>query len=165
MTIAMLRTTPSDAFEIVILHPQLLDAFESHLLRLDNEGVRLRFGGKVNPAFLRDYAHRVDFRNTLLIGVFVEGHLRGAGELRSFEVTWSSRAEAAFTVEGQFRGRGIGTMLMQALLARATAQGVSELYLAINPMNRPMRRIAERVGGTFESDGEELHARVPVPQL
>ena len=84
-------------FQIRLLGADDLAHFEAHMLRLSDACRRLRFGTHVSDAFLRGYAQRVDLRNTAVLGVFVDGEMRGAAELRSFAVTWGHDAEGAFT--------------------------------------------------------------------
>src|SRR2546423_14584264 len=71
-----------------------LHHFQSHLLRLDHECRRSRFGNVVSDASMRDYAGRVNCVNTLVLGCFIDGQMRGAAELRSLQATWCSMAEA-----------------------------------------------------------------------
>jgi GNAT superfamily N-acetyltransferase len=55
--------------------------------------------------------------------------------------------EIAIAVVGEARGRGLGTVLLEALIARARAEGLPGLSLSVNEDN-PSRRIYERAGFT-----------------
>ncbi|HXW21676.1 MAG TPA: GNAT family N-acetyltransferase, partial [Rhodomicrobium sp.] len=58
------------------------DKFRDHLLRLDRESRRLRFGMAVSEAFIIDYASRLDEMKCLVYGFFVDGEIRAAAEMR-----------------------------------------------------------------------------------
>ena len=69
-----------------------MPAFRDHLLRLDPQSRRDRFSGGVSDDFLIDYAAHCFGAGDLVFGAFVDGALRGAGELRSADSIWSERA-------------------------------------------------------------------------
>ena len=52
-----------------------------HLLRLDPHSRRNRFGSAVSDAFIIHYADRLFRSGATIIGGFLDGDLRGAGEL------------------------------------------------------------------------------------
>src|SRR5437667_10273893 len=58
------------------------DAFRKHLLRLDGESRRNRFGSAVSDSYIRRHAGRAFTLGTIIHGFFVDGGLRGASELR-----------------------------------------------------------------------------------
>lgn len=123
------------------------DAFCEHLLRLDQPSLQARFGNFVAPAFLAGYASRVDAANTLLIGCYPDGELRGVAELRSFEPRWADECEAAFSVEPAWQGRGIGTALMARSASEAHRLGVERIHVICDELNQRMKRMVSRVGG------------------
>lgn len=151
-------------FQIRPLGADDLVHFEAHLMRLDEACRRLRFGTQVSDAFLRDYVRRVDLRNTLVLGVFVDGEMRGAAELRSFAATWCRDAEGAFSVEKPFRACGMGKAMMSTLVDCGRKLGVGEIYLALHPANHAMRKIAAAFAASMQCDGCELLARVKLGQ-
>lgn len=157
-----LHAAPQQAqkFQIRRLGADDLAQFEAHLLRLSDACRRLRFGTHVSDAFLRSYAQRVDLRNTAVLGVFVDGEMRGAAELRSFAITWCQNAEGAFSVEKSFRACGIGKAMMAGLVDCGRKLGVGEIYLALNPANHAMRKLAAAFTASMQCDGCELLARI-----
>src|SRR5882757_1608030 len=58
------------------------ELYRQHLLRLDPESRRNRFGGAVSDEFIRRYAEPSALRGVVICGFFVDGVLRGAAELR-----------------------------------------------------------------------------------
>jgi hypothetical protein len=65
--------------------------FREHLLRLEADCRRSRFGNRTSDAFLREYAERLDLKNTRVFGFFIDGCMRGAVELRSLRSDWCSK--------------------------------------------------------------------------
>ena len=91
-----------------------LSLYCDHLLRLRRQCRRSRFGNEVSDHFLQDYVGRIDLNNTAILGYFDGNEMRGGAELRSMANVWCDEAEIAFSVEAQWRSRGIGSALMRA---------------------------------------------------
>lgn len=139
-----------------------LPLFMHHLLRLEDPCRRLRFGGIATDTFIRDYAMRVDFDNTAVLGCFVDAELVGAAELRSLDAQWSRAAEAAFSVERAWRSRGIGTALMAGLIRQAADLRVARLFMSCHAFNRPIQRIADRFAAKLSFEGSDCTADIAV---
>ena len=58
------------------------ELYRQHLLRLDPESRRNRFGGAVSDEFIAHYAEPFALSGAIIYGSFVDGVLRGAAELR-----------------------------------------------------------------------------------
>src|SRR5256885_7566372 len=56
--------------------------YRDHLLRLETESRRNRFGGAVSDQFIENYTELSVGLNAVMHGFFVEGVLRGVAELR-----------------------------------------------------------------------------------
>ncbi|MEN5081902.1 GNAT family N-acetyltransferase [Bosea sp. TWI1241] len=144
--------------EVRRLWPAERDLFTAHLLRLDPATRRERFGTPVNDAFLRDYA-ATTFGIDGLVYAYVEaGEVRGAAELRGLEEIVVQTGEAAFSVERDWRRRGIGEALFRRLITAARNRGIGTLYMTCLPENAAMRRLArkfeaEMVGGFNDVEG------------
>lgn len=75
-------------------------------------------------------------------------------------------AELAFTVGDDYQGRGIGTLLMEALSVSAHAGGVRRFTASVLSENYAMRTILNRYGARWESDGPGVVTTVfDVPQV
>jgi hypothetical protein len=70
--------------------------YRDHLLRLDAESRRNRFGGAVSDEFIANYAELSPGLDAVMHGFFVEGVLRGVAELRPLGDGFAHEAEAAF---------------------------------------------------------------------
>lgn len=141
------------------LRPGEMELFQAHLLALDPQSRRLRFGGSaVTDAFLRGYAARVPQAGTVIKGAFVDGLLRGVGELRPLGDR--TEAEVAFSVEPEWRRRGVGQMLLRQLVLFAQNHGVATLRMVCLPENAAMQRLARRLGGRLVSAPGEVQALI-----
>ena len=136
--------------------------FAAHLLRLDPASRRQRFTGGVCDQLIVRYAERCFQPRDVIFGVFFDGDLRGAGELRPDAERRASdvfgfeppRAEAAFSVEERYRRKGFGAALLSRLLRAAGARGLETIDFTCQADNRAMRRLAEKFAAdtAFHSD-------------
>jgi GNAT superfamily N-acetyltransferase len=161
--------------EIRRLWPSDMEAFRDHLLRLDSRSRHERFGGGMSDDFIVRYAEHCFGQGDLLYGAFVDGHMCGAAELRSNKAIWSEQApfdrhihaEAAFSVEGEYRRRGIGEKLFKRIQRAATNHGVETIEIVCLPDNIGMQRLAQKfkTDFTFEENAltGRLTARRPTP--
>ena len=143
------RLWPSDRLAI-------LDYFR----RLDPETRANRFMGQVSETGLVAYAEQAMTARGLMYGAFLDGTLRGLGELRPAGGGRSSsylgpQAEAAFAVEREFRRRGLGASLFSRITQAARNRGVSDLHVRCFSRNGPMIRLAARQGAAVRHDGSE----------
>ncbi|GAB6841206.1 hypothetical protein JCM2811A_02070 [Methylorubrum rhodinum] len=135
-------------------------AVREHFLRLDREARASRFMAALGDAAVAAHAERAMRTPGLMFGVFVDGVLRGLGELRPHGPNGGvgrlgSRAEGALTVERGFRRAGHGGLLLERLAEAARNRGVRELHLRCLPVNGAMRRLACRLGAEVRlRDGE-----------
>ena len=116
-------SAPSGQGEIRRLWPTERDLFTAHLLRLDPETRRERFGTAVNDAFLENYAVTTFGIGEIVYAYVEDGEVRGAGELRGLEEILSSTGEAAFSVERPWRRRGIGDQRIASVERAKSATG------------------------------------------
>src|SRR5919106_6324046 len=65
-------------------------------------------------------------------------------------------AEAAVTVVDEYQGRGIGTLLLEALGAAALANGIRTLRGYVLEENKQMREVAKAVGARLVHDSPTL---------
>ncbi|MGU3361322.1 N-acetyltransferase family protein [Methylobacterium sp. M6A4_1b] len=147
-------------------------AVEAYFLRLDPETRASRFMGALSDAAAVAYARNAMGAEGLMYGSFVEGTLRGLGELRPASApppgfALGTEAEAAFAVEKAFRRNGLGQALFGRIAAAARNRGVRDLHVRCLPWNRPMRGLAAKVGADLRITGGEadgaLHLARPTP--
>lgn len=137
-------------------------AFKDHLMRLDPQTRRSRFGMAASDDFVARYAETSFALDTLIHGVFVGGDLVAVGELRSLGRS-RTEAEAAFSVETDWQGRGFGQRLMDRVLLAARNRRIERLYMNCLASNAQMQRLARRAGADLEYEGGDVVGLV-VPQ-
>jgi GNAT superfamily N-acetyltransferase len=137
-------------------------AFRDHLLRLDFEIRRKRFAMAATDDFIERYAATCFQLDSIIHGYFVDGTLRGVGELRLLEPA-SGQAEAAFSVEADWQGAGVGSELMEHTLLTARNRGISKVYMNCLASNRSMQRMARAAGAELEFEAGEVVGLVLPP--
>lgn len=144
--------------EIRRLWPAERDLFIAHLLRLDPLTRRERFGSAVNDAFLTQYAVSTFGIDGLVYAYVEDGEVRAAAELRGLDEIVAHTGEAAFSVEREWRRRGLGGALFRRLITASRNRGIRTLYMTCLPENAAMRRLARKfeadlVGGYLDVEG------------
>lgn len=142
-----------------------IQKFRDHLLRLDEESRRMRFGMAVDNDFIQAYADRADFLKSVIYGYFVGGEMRAAAELRTIGDSWREEAEAAFSVETAFQDTGVGTDLLGRVILAARNRGISRIYMNCLSENRKMQRIARKYEADLHFEHGEVvgQMRMPAP--
>lgn len=128
-----------------------LPAFGAHLIRLDPETRYDRFGLQVSDDYLRHYAELCFAPSALTYGWFEDGVIRGAAELRVVDGAEDAArrdGEAAFSVERDWRRRGIGSELMGHVVLAARNRRIGKLTIFCLRRNRAMLALARK----FEAD-------------
>ena len=123
-------------------------AFREHLARLDTDSRRLRFAGAVSPQYVEAYANDALKRATAVYGWFEGSTLRATAELHG--PMFSRTGEAAFSVEPDYQGRGIGTALMERIVLSARNRGMRHLVVSCLSENSPMQKLARQHGAEIE---------------
>jgi len=139
------------------------EKFRDHLLRLDKESRRMRFGMSVDDAFITAYAGRTDHLQSVISGYFIDTEMHAAAELRMIGEGWSREAEAAFSVEPAYQDSGVGTDLLGRVILAARNRGVDRLYMNCLSENRRMQRIAKKFEAELHFDHGEVVGQVRTP--
>lgn len=134
-----------------------------HLLRLDPESRRSRFGSPVNRYFIEQYAARAITADSVVHGFFADGELRGVGELRTFGAAMPFDAEAAFSLERAWQGRGIGNELLERTILSARNRGIRSIQLNCLAENRRMQAIARKHEAHLRLRADEVVGEVVNP--
>jgi GNAT superfamily N-acetyltransferase len=145
------------------LWPYEQPRLREHLLRLDAKTRAHRFGYVASDERLAAYCGDTEWLRGGVVGAFIDGTLRGVAELRRYGAGWSSEAEAAFSVELEHQGRGIGRLLARHLTLLARNRGISRLHVITSTGNVRMRRILARLGATKTIAGDEIEAVMSLP--
>lgn len=138
-------------------------AFEAHLLALDAESRRSRFGMVTTDAFLADYAARCITLNATIHGAFLDQDLIGVAELRPIGGIFTEDAELAFSVRTEHRNRGVGSALFGKVLRSARNRGFLRLHMSCLRHNAPMRALARKHAAEIHVEQDESFALVSAP--
>jgi GNAT superfamily N-acetyltransferase len=141
--------------------------YRDHLLRLDGESRRNRFGGAVSDEFIRNYIELSLGLDAVMHGFFVDGALRGVAELRPIGAGTPDEAEAAFSIEKPWQSNGVGTALLERTLLAARNRGIKLLHMACLANNERMvdlaRKFEAELTFDFGSVIGEVEAAHPTP--
>lgn len=131
-------------------------AISSHFLRLGANARRARFGNAVSAEFAERYAGRILRMDGAVYGVIIAGELRALAELRELRDKRPIIAEAAFSVEPDWQGQGLGTRLMTYIVASARSRGIKSLNMLCLSSNKRMQRIAARYTDLMRFSSTEI---------
>jgi GNAT superfamily N-acetyltransferase len=135
--------------------------YGKHLLRLDAESRRNRFGGAVSDEFIRRYAESAALSGAVIYGFFVDGVLRGTAELRLLER--AGDAEAALSVEKPWQSRGVGAALLERVLLAARNRQVERLHMLCLAENRRMQQLARKFGAALSFEAGSVMGEMKAP--
>jgi N-acetylglutamate synthase and related acetyltransferases len=143
------------------LGPSELSIYREHLLRLDAEDRRLRFGCAVDDSAIDAHVRRlrVDADRILALldeegSVVAAAHIARIGDLA---------AELAFSVDGRWRRRGLCRALFEHALGWARSRGIRRVYLAFLSENGAMRTLARDVGMSLQVNASEVLGELMLP--
>lgn len=139
-----------------------IQEFRSHLARLDRKSLYDRFGMFPSKAFLDTYAEGCFGIDALTYGYFVNGVLRGAGELRGLKsaIFEKTPADCAFSVESEWRRRGIGTRFLARILRAARNRNIHDLRLSCLSHNAAMVGLAGAFSAELSFETEEITGKL-----
>ena len=120
------------------------DAYRDHLLRLDAESRRSRFGGTIADDIVRTYAATTRGSDVILHGFFVDGVLRGAADLHILGPLHWREAEAALSIEKRWQSHGVGSALLERSLLAARNRGIKLLHVCCLAENQRMQHLARK---------------------
>ncbi|MGO9545494.1 MAG: GNAT family N-acetyltransferase [Rhodomicrobium sp.] len=139
---------------------QETDKFRDHLLRLDRDSRRMRFGMAVSDDFITSYASRAAEMGCLVYGFYADGEMHAAAELRQIGDSWAADAEGAFSVERDYQNRGIGSELLGRIIRAARNRNVQRLYMNCLAENHKMQRLCRKYEADLHFDHGDVVGRV-----
>jgi GNAT superfamily N-acetyltransferase len=137
--------------------------YREHLLRLDPESRSNRFGGGVSDDFVADYVNLTLSLDSVVHGFFVDGHLRGAAELRPLGGTSPDGAEAAIAIEKNWQSHGVGSALLERTILAARNRGIKLLHMTCLAHNRRMQQLARKFDADLTFDFGSVVGEVEAP--
>jgi GNAT superfamily N-acetyltransferase len=137
------------------------ELYREHLLHLDAESRRNRFGGAVSDEFIRKYSEPSTLPDAVIHGFFVDGAMRGAAELRPLGS--GGEAEAAFSIETAWQSHGVGTALLERTLLAARNRQIKLLHMTCLAENRRMQQLALKFDAELTFDFGSVVGEVEAP--
>jgi len=128
---------PDDADPLVRMHH-----------RLAPEDIRARFHGMMRdlePALLARLT-QIDYDREMALIAFADGDDDPLGVVRINADPDNASAEFAIVVRSDWHGRGLGTSMMNAIIAHARQRGIGELVGSVLQDNRPMLTMMRELG-------------------
>jgi len=135
--------------------------YRDHLLRLDLESRRNRFGGAVSDEFIENFVNLTIGLDAVIHGFFVDGEMRGAGELRALGSP--DEAEAAFSIEKDWQSHGVGSALLERTLLAARNRGIKLLHMTCLAHNKRMQQLARKFDAELSFDFGSVVGEVEAP--
>ncbi|MCD0421977.1 MAG: GNAT family N-acetyltransferase [Rhodopseudomonas sp.] len=139
--------------EVRPLGPADADRYCNHLMRLDADARRMRFFEDVSEFHVLFHAGAALSDGRPVLGYLEDGEIRGACELLETDRD-NHLAEAAFSVEAEWRCQGIGGLLMAAMITEARRLGVRRIEMSCLRSNLPMQALAARFTSDLRQIGE-----------
>jgi GNAT superfamily N-acetyltransferase len=136
------------------------ETLERHLLALDDEDRRLRFGIALPDQAIRDYVARIDFGRDAAFGAFDDAlQLVAAAHLARCD----GHAELGVSVLPEWRGRGAGAALLARSHTHARNWGIRALFMHCLSENGAMMHLARKQGMRIVTERGESDAWLELP--
>ena len=133
----------------------------AHLIALNPDDRRLRFGQYLTDAAIAKYSATIDFERDGVFGVYDEDlQLRALCHVATIENSTVKLAELGLSIHEHFRGNGIGSLLFSRAKTFARNAHIERIFIHCLSENRAMRHIATKAGMTQESMGGEVDAQL-----
>ena len=138
-------------------------AYLAHLVRLDPESRRHRFGRPIADRELARFVAGIDWSRALVLAHVEEGMVRGAAHLAWPDIEWlGGDGELAVAVEAPWRRRGIGRRLLERATGEARARGLAGILFFTQADNEAMLALARHFDAPLSFLGRDVEGRVPL---
>lgn len=145
--------TAGQAVPVRELHAGYREEILNHLLQLNEEDRRLRFGTQTPDEVIAHYVEGLDFNKDVVFGVFdLDLKLIGMAHLAYMpEIKGQARAaEFGVSVLPEGRGQGLGTALLQRSAVHSRNTRIETLYVHCLSNNKAMMHLAQKAGMRVE---------------
>jgi RimJ/RimL family protein N-acetyltransferase len=154
----MAAAVPSSAVQG--LNPTHRDDIMRHLLKLPEEGRRLRFGHPIRTDAIRDYLDGIDFARDLVLGVHApDTALIGVAHLGLDPA--EGLAELGLSVDPAYRGNGCGLAMLHQVVLHAANLGYRVLLTSCLAENTSAIHLARKAGLRVVIESGETDAQRP----
>jgi RimJ/RimL family protein N-acetyltransferase len=139
--------TAGQAIPVRELHAEHRDEILSHLLQLNDEDRRLRFGTQTPDEVIAHYVEQLDFNKDTVFGIFdADLKLIGMAHLAYLPESKGQTRAAEFGVSvlPEGRAQGLGTALLQRSAVHARNTRIETLYVHCLASNKAMMHLAQK---------------------
>ena len=135
-----------------------LPKYLEHLLRLDSTDRRMRFGFAIGDTGIREHVQRIDLRSDYILALFDDDLdvVAAAHIVRARD----DLAEFAFSVDREWRSRGVGCELFNRTVLWARNRGIRQAILYCLYENHAIRQLARQAGVQMTVDAGEIEGRL-----
>lgn len=129
------------------------DEILGHLLQLNDEDRRLRFGTQTPDEVITHYVEHLDFKKDTVFGIFDNNlKLIGMAHLAYLPETKGETRAAEFGVSvlPEGRAQGLGTALLQRSAVHSRNTRIETLYVHCLASNKAMMHLAQKAGMRVE---------------
>jgi len=148
------------------LHAGYRQEILNHLLQLNDEDRRLRFGTQTPDEVIRHYVEGLDFNRDVIFGVFnLDLKLVGMAHLAYLpERKGEARAaEFGVSVLPEGRSQGLGTALLQRSAVHSRNTNIETLHVHCLANNKAMMHLAQKAGMSVEYAYGDADAFLKLP--
>lgn len=148
------------------LHTRHREEILQHLLKLNDEDRRLRFGTQTPDEVIKCYVERLDFNKDTIFGIFdLNLKLIGMAHLAYLpEIAGQARAaEFGVSVLPEGRSQGLGTALLKRSAAHARNTRIETLNVHCLSSNKAMMHLAQKAGMSVEYAYGDADAYLKLP--
>ena len=135
------------------LHAGHKDEILNHLLQLNDEDRRLRFGTQTPDEVITHYVEHLDFNKDTVFGIFNDDlKLIGMAHLAYLPESKNQARAAEFGVSvlPEGRAQGLGTALLQRSAVHSRNTRIETLYVHCLASNKAMMHLAQKAGMRVE---------------
>lgn len=153
------RSRQDDALLLRPIRPEDEPALQEFVRRLTPEDIRLRFF-----SHMRELDHRmaagltqIDYARQMAL-LAVHDHASPPeiwGVVRINADADATQAEYAIAVRSDLKGKGLGRLLMEEIIAYAETAGIGEIWGEVLAENKPMLGLIRKLGFTVAPDYDE----------
>jgi RimJ/RimL family protein N-acetyltransferase len=145
--------TAGQAIPVRELHAGHKDEILNHLLQLNDDDRRLRFGTQTPDEVIAHYVEHLDFNKDTVFGIFNNDlRLIGMAHLAYLPETKNQARAAEFGVSvlPEGRAQGLGTALLQRSAVHSRNTRIETLYVHCLASNKAMMHLAQKAGMRVE---------------
>jgi RimJ/RimL family protein N-acetyltransferase len=128
---------------------------QEHFYAMDEEDVKSRFFGLKKSFFREDMEgmFQVDYINCFsMVAVTGELGFEKIIALGMYALEQGTTAEVAFSVSGEWQGKGLATVILEKIVEAARENGMTRLVAYTNPTNRGMIKLFYKLPYKIETN-------------